>query len=921
MATPRSAPTPASRSVVFAVNGQLHTVDNPDPTQLLVDYLRSVDVNLTGTKVGCGEGGCGACTVTLTRWDPQTGAQRSVPANACLRPVALMDGQAVTTTEGIGNVRDGLHPIQYAIAAENGSQCGFCTPGFVMNLFAGVQEGRTLTAREIEERFDGHICRCTGFRPILQAMRGFASDAAEHQSFRSNHCCTPTAQEGIRPASTPATAVFPEALKARVRARPPLRFEGRGYRWVRPVDLAGVQAVLRRHTGDRSRVKLVGGNTEIGIYKVDVNNPRVLVDISQIPALHGVSSTPEGLRIGATATLQELLEHLQTLPAGPGQEGLRDLERHLEVVANLQVRSVGTVGGNLMMTLLAAPTTAPFPSDLLLCFSALGGHATFASGQYPGGQQRFPIDALPSAEALPDDAVLVQVDLPWGSPGEHVRSYKVRLRNEDSHPIVNAAFRVALDKAQRVQAAWLYLGGLNRLPVRLRAVEAALLGQPWAESTLQATLPVLDQEVRANTMPYPDTGFMPPGYRESLCTTLYYKYFVHVAESVGVPVSAQVASAGRLERRPLTRGAQITDVYPRTAPVGMPILKEGVFLQATGEARYTLDLQLPAGGLYAAYVLSSIARGRFSWRGGSPQAALAELQRRLPGLVDLVTVEDVPVLPASALPAGVDPQTRPNNRIGMGGDDPVFAQDGQILSWGQPIALVLAKDDWTAQTAARLAQRLLRYLRQRPVLTIPEARRRRLVFKDLPTLNHIPQITRTGSNRAWLRAPTGPMAPGERWLAGAQSSEAQAQFYMETQNCLAVPDEDRTMTIYSSTQQPAAVQQYAASILGFRNSDVTVTVRRLGGGFGGKQFRPYMLSSAAAVAAWKARRPVKLALTRNQDMATIGKRHPYTTEFAASYTPEGRITGMRLDFYSNGGCSYDASMSLLNMALRNGVCL
>jgi xanthine dehydrogenase/oxidase len=156
METPEIRPT---RTLVFAVNGEVRVIDDPDPTLLLVDYLRSRETGLTGTKLACGEGGCGACTVTLTTWDEQTDSLVSRPINSCLRPICLLDGQAITTVEGIGNVRDGLHPVQYEIAACNGSQCGFCTPGFVMNMFAGLQQGRRLTVRQIEDRFDGHICR------------------------------------------------------------------------------------------------------------------------------------------------------------------------------------------------------------------------------------------------------------------------------------------------------------------------------------------------------------------------------------------------------------------------------------------------------------------------------------------------------------------------------------------------------------------------------------------------------------------------------------------------------------------------------------------------------------------------------------------------------------------------------------------
>ena len=160
----------------FYVNGEKHTIVDPDPTLLLVDYLRSPEVGLTGTKYGCGEGGCAACTVVETKFDPSTGKLWERPVNSCLRPIVTLDGVAITTTEGIGSMRKGFNPVQERIADFNGSQCGYCTPGFVMNMYSLLKENDNPTQQEIEDRFDGHICRCTGFRAILNAMHSFHDD-------------------------------------------------------------------------------------------------------------------------------------------------------------------------------------------------------------------------------------------------------------------------------------------------------------------------------------------------------------------------------------------------------------------------------------------------------------------------------------------------------------------------------------------------------------------------------------------------------------------------------------------------------------------------------------------------------------------------------------------------------------------------
>ena len=134
-----------SNQLVFWLNGRKVQISNPDPTVLLVEYLHSI--GLTGTKVGCGQGGCGACTVMLSQRDSVTGEDVHRAVNACLRPLCAVDGMMVTTTEGIGNVHEGLDPVQHCIAVNNGTQCGFCTPGFVMNAHAFLQKKRDASHR------------------------------------------------------------------------------------------------------------------------------------------------------------------------------------------------------------------------------------------------------------------------------------------------------------------------------------------------------------------------------------------------------------------------------------------------------------------------------------------------------------------------------------------------------------------------------------------------------------------------------------------------------------------------------------------------------------------------------------------------------------------------------------------------------
>ena len=161
-----------SSRLKFWLNGQPREIEDPDPAVVLSDHVR--DSGLTGTKVGCGQGGCGACTVMISRRTAEGDDHRAI--NACLRNLTAVADSHVTTVEAIGNVQDGLDPVQDRIALCNGTQCGFCTPGFVMNAHAFLRTHPGPTEQQMEDLFGGNLCRCTGYRPILHAMRSFAGD-------------------------------------------------------------------------------------------------------------------------------------------------------------------------------------------------------------------------------------------------------------------------------------------------------------------------------------------------------------------------------------------------------------------------------------------------------------------------------------------------------------------------------------------------------------------------------------------------------------------------------------------------------------------------------------------------------------------------------------------------------------------------
>jgi xanthine dehydrogenase/oxidase len=905
-----SAEAPAySNELVFGLNGSKVVIPNPDPTLLLVDYLHSI--GLTGTKVGCGQGGCGACTVMLSQRDAFTNTPIHRAVNACLRPLCAVDGMMVTTTECIGSVHDQLDPTQFCIAAHNGTQCGFCTPGFVMNAHALLQQKPAASQQEIEDGFGGNLCRCTGYRSILHGVRTLAHDYDAAKDGTPKCLIDPTFP--IRARSELARidlCVLPPLGQAR-----PLRFIGSGHEWYRPCTLDEVHRLKKQFVGaaGREEVKLVFGNTASGVYQQE--KPRYLIDIAGVAELGRIAEKEAGLHVGATVSIQQLIDFVtDVVRRRPAEQttGLRALRRHAKLIAGYQVRCSGSVAGNIFMTRDHAQRGTPFPSDLFTILATLGAVITIGSHEYENGTRAFPLMRMPAVDALPDDALILSFQVPYTREREYVQTYRVARRLQMAHPIVNAGFRIRLNAAGHVEAgeSTIIYGGLASMTYRGGKVERFLSGQPWTQDTLRSALAVLKEEVRECTIPMDEEGISTE-YRCRLAENLFYKFFLHVASAVNPKqVAPESGSAANHYDRPLSSGTQDFTEYPELFPLTKPIIKRAAFSQASGEAKYTQDLSLPAGGLHAAMVKSSRPHARFSLtRKAKTLEALQKLLRaRYADFKAFITAADVP--------------TGGHNLIGLGEDDPVFS-DGVVTSVGAPIGLAVAATLVTARDAAEfIEQECIAYEDLPAVLTLDEAIAQNTAMPMIRTAKdpdedvqqRMPTLTRAGSNEEWLRDPTAPL-PGAEVATGTLRTGAQAHFYLETMCSLAIPGMDQQMTIYSSTQNPNGDQQSVARVLGITANQVTVIVEQIGGGFGGKQHRAGLVGAQAAVAARKLNRPVRLLYDRATDTLMVGKRHPYLGEYHIAYTREGIIKGLHLDLKSDAGDTYDCSFAVMDLSL------
>ncbi|MFQ6026033.1 MAG: molybdopterin cofactor-binding domain-containing protein [Dehalococcoidia bacterium] len=954
----------AKNSITFILNGEQITLENPSPTMLLVDYLHSSDVNYGGTKLVCGEGGCGACTVMLTSYDPEQDKLIKRPVNSCLRLLCTIDGMVVTTTEGIGSVKNELDPVQDTIAANNGSQCGYCTPGFVMNMYTLLQNQQDPTEKEIEDRFDGNICRCTGFRPILEGFKKFAKDYQPPEdpprilidpNFKP---CVGKFKENNPPADFVGYMKHPQ----------PIRLSERGFQYFRPVTLDEVYELKEKYGAASSNFKLVLGNTSIAIlrtrpqYKEKGLNPQYLVDFSQVPELNRVEVDDDGITLGGTVTLARLIEVLESVIAERGEtetKGLEALQEHIKVVANHQVRSVAGLMGNIYMAV-----NFGFLSDMIVVLKALGATLTVGSRK---GNQDYPILEVPKTENLPKDAIYYAIHIPYTKANEYVDSYKIRPRQEDSHAIVNCGFRVGLDSANCVESICMVYNGVAAdydrdaaqygsipfRPITAAKTEGFLIGKPWTEETLRQALKCLSEEMDAYKPPLNAAGMpleitqVPWSYRKSLTETLFYKFFVYVALQVNPgEVSATVKSAGETYERPLSYGKQEYNSYPEELPASEPLIKLSAFVQATGEAKFSHDMQPPPDTLEAAFVYSLIPRGKFSYKlpittswGQQGETIKGKqlnrfLREQFDGFAGYVCYEDIPE------------QGRPANWVGEGRDDPIFVpakgdeiphqvlsgananfQPTEMACIGAPLGLAIATEQSTARDIATyIRNECIEFESLDAVVSFDQAIEEDHFFKDNPpsnpTLTHISDITRPGSNCDWLADPMQPfMENGTEYpvVHGSQRTGGQNHFYLETMATLAVPGENKTLTLYTSTQSLADNQYVAANVLGIPAANLRVVLKRDGGAFGGKQTRSRFNSTATAIAAYTLNKPVRLVLERTTNFIMYGERHPYIGDYHVAYDEDtGTIKGLCVNLKSDGGNTYDVSFPVMDLSQLNG---
>jgi xanthine dehydrogenase small subunit len=441
---------PSSESVVFELNGQNVIVDDVDPHCTLLEWLRAS--GRTGAKEGCAEGECGACAVAFISRD-ELGKWRYEAVNSCLVALPEAHGRAVVSVEGLASASGPLHPVQQAMLESGGSQCGYCTPGFVMSLFAEYyRPGRD---GYDPEAISGNLCRCTGYRPIIDAARRLAPAPADDRWL---------AAAAARPvAALPPLAYCPEpGPKRQAAIGAPAR------RFLRPESLEAVFEALERHPGS---VLLAGGtDLMVASNQRQVRYP-TLLSLAAVPELQRVEWHAGEVVLGAGISLSRIERELQ------GERGAAFALLHelLPLFSSRLIRNRATLGGNLAT---ASPIGDGAPALL-----ALGAELSLASAR---GRRRLPLSEFFTGyrqTALLPGELIECVHLPRPLPRLQ-RFYKVSKRVMDDISSVAAAFTIELDGAGRVERSTFAYGGIAAVPLRAFELERLAAGRTWDAETV-----------------------------------------------------------------------------------------------------------------------------------------------------------------------------------------------------------------------------------------------------------------------------------------------------------------------------------------------------------------------------------------------------------------------------------------------------
>ena len=477
-------------TIRFVLDGELVEICNPDPTRTVLQYLRE-DLRKIGTKEGCAEGDCGACTVAIVEVD-RSGKRLQVRAiNSCIQFLPTLDGKELVTVESLRRGDGSLHPVQQAMVDCHGSQCGFCTPGFIMSLFALYKNNGEPSRREIDDTLAGNLCRCTGYRPIIDA----AEKMYGYRTAKDNWLEEPSSTKSS--SQEKKKIMFLNSV-----ARPAMLAIDNGERkFFSPRNVEEFACVFESN----SDAVILAGGTDVGLWVTKQHqNLRTVIYTVNVEELSTVDITNTHIEIGAAVSLSDAMPALI--------EHYPEFEELFLRFGSPPIRNAGTLGGNIAN---GSPIGDAMPA-LMVVDTMLVLRRGKQIREIPLSD--FYLDYQKTA--LEPGEFLERILVPLRDGGTQVQSYKVSKRfDQDISAVCGAyALRRSGEDVEYVRIAY---GGLAAVPMRAVKCEAALAGREWNDDTVQSGIEAL----AADFSPISDMRST-ADYRRRVCGNLLKRFYM-----------------------------------------------------------------------------------------------------------------------------------------------------------------------------------------------------------------------------------------------------------------------------------------------------------------------------------------------------------------------------------------------------------
>ena len=436
----------------FVLDGEIHRPGPTDPTLTVLRYLRE-HLGRCGTKEGCAEGDCGACTVAIG--ELIDGQLRYRAVNACIQFLPTLDGKQLISVEDLKDSQGRLHPVQQALVEHHGSQCGFCTPGIVMSMFCLFHQHSHLDRVQISDALAGNLCRCTGYGPIIEATLSACQG--------SNDDLFDLHAERVK-----------DQLET-IRRKQGLSLKIAGQRYFAPLNIAQAIDLMQQHP----EAVLLAGATDIGLWVTkQYRNLETIIYLGNIIELQRLEETPECLIIGAGVTYTDAMPLI--CPHFP------DFGEMMRRIGAVQVRNMATIGGNIANGSPIGDTPPPLIA---------AGASVLLHG--PRGRREIPLEDYFLSYGKQDlraGELLELIRLPLPQPGELHACFKVSKRFDQDISALCAAFSLTLDDAGKVEKFRAAFGGMAAIPKRAVCLEQSLLGQDWNEATVMLAISALAED-------------------------------------------------------------------------------------------------------------------------------------------------------------------------------------------------------------------------------------------------------------------------------------------------------------------------------------------------------------------------------------------------------------------------------------------